>query len=347
MGDSDMNRNHRFRACGARKRGLIWVLLFSGLAALAAAPLWLPNAVCAQVAFPNRSLRVIVPFAAGGVADITTRIVVEKLGENLGQRLVVDNQPGAGGIMAARSAIAAPADGYTLTLLTNGTAASVQLFKSLPFDPVKDFEPISTLGYFDWFFVVGSASPMRTLPDFLAAARRRPGALNLGTVAVGSSQHLVAELLRSETGIDVAMVHYRTTPELIVALLRDDIQVMVESYAAMKSPLSDGKIRALASSAAARSKILQDVPTVAESGTNGFDVLSWNGLFVPAGTPPEIVAVLNQGLRKTLADADVEKRLLDLGVDAKPSTPEELQSRLRADIKKWARVIERAGIPRQ
>jgi tripartite-type tricarboxylate transporter receptor subunit TctC len=342
-----MNWISRARALISGERRRVTVLLFSGLTIIAAAALWFPIFESAQAAFPNRSMRVIVPFGAGGVADITVRIVVEKLGEILGQRLVVENQPGAGGISAARSALAAPADGYTLTLLTNGTAISVQLFKTFPFNPVKDFEPISTLGYFDWIVAVNATSPFRTLPDFLKVAAQKPGELNVGTVSVGSSQHLSAELLKSSTGTKFAIIHYRSTSELIVALLRDDIQVTVDSYAALKSPLTDRKIRAIASSGATRSEILPDVPTVGENGTSGFEVISWNGLFAPAGTPPEIVAVLNQGLRKALADADVKKRLLDLGIEAKPSTPEELRSRLQADIKKWARVIEQAGIPQQ
>lgn len=311
------------------------------------AVLWPPNSFSAPDVFPSRSMRVIVPFGAGGVADITVRIAVEKLGEILGQRLVVENQPGAGGILAARSAIASAADGYTLTLLTTGTAISVQLFKTFPFDPVKDFTPISTLGYFDWFFVVNATSPVANLSDFLQAAKQKPGALNVGTVSVGSSQHLTAELFKSLTGADVTLVHYRTTPELVVALLRGDIQMVVDSYAALKSTLMDRKIRAIASSAAARSQNLPDVPTVQESGTSGFEVSSWNGLFAPAGTPPEIVAVLNQGLRKVLADPDVKARMLELGIEAKPSSPEELRARLQADISKWARVIEQTGIPRQ
>jgi len=342
-----MNRISRVQAVvpGARRR--VRVLLFLGLAIIAAAALWPPNSESAPAVFPNRVIRVIVPFGAGGVADITVRIVVEKLGEILDQRLIVENQPGAGGISAARSAIAAPADGYTLTLLTNGTAISVQLFKTFPFDPVKDFAPISTLGYFDWIFAVNAASPVRTLSDFLKAAAQKPGALNVGTVSVGSSQHLTAKLFRSLSGADFTIVHCRTTPELIVALLRDDIQVVVDSYAALKSALLDRKIRAIASSSATRSEILPDVPTVRENGIGGFEVTSWNGLFAPAGTPPEIIAVLNQGLRKALADADVKERLLELGIEAKPSTPEELRSRLQADIEKWRRVIEQAGIPRQ
>ena len=322
-------------------------VLFLGSAIIAAAALGPPVAAHAQAAYPCRSVRVLVPFAAGGVADITVRIVVEKLGDKLGQRFFVENQPGAGGIAAARSALAAAADGYALAMLTNGTAISVSLFKSFPFDPVKDFAPISTLGYFDWILAVNAASPVRTLPDFLKAATQKPGALNVGTVSVGSSQHLTAELFKSRAGLNFAIVHYRTTPEVVVALLRDDVQLVVDSYAALKSPLTDQKIRVIASSGLARSNILPDVPTVQENRVSDFEVISWNALFAPAGTPAEVIAILNEGLRASLADPDVKKRLLELGIEAKPSTPEELRSRLQADIPKWSRVIERAGIPKQ
>jgi len=323
------------------------MVLLVGLLILATPVPWPLGSAQAQAPYPTRSIRVIVPFAAGGVADITVRIVVEKLGDKLGQRFVVENQPGAGGVAAARSAVSAAADGYTITLLTNGTAISVQLLKSFPFDPVKDFAPISTLGYFDWILAVNAASPVRTLPDFLKAAAEKPGALNVGTVSVGSSQHLTAELFRSMAEIRFAIVHYRTTPELVVALLRDDIQLVVDSYAALKPGLLDQKIRALAVSGSARFEILPDVPTVQESRIRNFEVISWNALFAPAGTPAEVVAILNRGLQESLAEPDVKKRLLELGIEAKPSTPEELRSRLRADIEKWARVIERAGIAKQ
>jgi tripartite-type tricarboxylate transporter receptor subunit TctC len=301
----------------------------------------------AQAAYPARSVRVIVPFAAGGVADITVRIVVERLGEKLGQRFIVENLPGAGGIAAARAALSAPADGHTITLLTNGTAISVKLLKSFPFDVLKDFAPISTLGYFDWILAVGAAAPARGLPDFLKTARERPGALNLGTVSVGSSQHLTAELFKSRAGIALDIVHYRTTPEVVVALLRDDVQLIVDSYAALKSSLSDQRLRALAVSGAKRFEILPDVPTVQENRIPDFEVVSWNGLFAPAGTPAEVVAVLNRTLQESLAEPEMRKRLLQLGIQAGASTPEDLRSRLRTDIEKWGKVIERAGIPKQ
>jgi tripartite-type tricarboxylate transporter receptor subunit TctC len=307
----------------------------------------LPNGAQAQPHYPTRSVRIIVPFGPGGVADITVRVVAEKLGDKLGQRFVVENNPGAGGIAAARSALSGGTDGYTVTLLTNGTAISVPLFKSLPFDPVKDFVPISGLGSFDFILAVNAPSPFRTLENFLQAAREKPGVLNVGTVNIGSSQNLGAELFRTSADIEFAIVPYRTTPEVLVALLRDDVQLAIDSYAGLKSGLLDQKIRVIASSGRARSQILPDVPTALELGIKGFEVDAWNGLFAPAGTAPDIVATLNRALRDVLADPETKKQMLELGIEAKASSPEQLRARLQGDIEKWAGVIARAGISKQ
>ena len=301
----------------------------------------------AQAGYPDRSVRIVLPFAAGGVADITARVIAEKLGNRLGQRFYVENQAGAGGIVAAKTVISSAPDGYTLALLSNGTAVSVSLFKKLPYDPLKDFAPISSLGTFDFVFATAASSQFKTLSDFIAAARAKPGALNVGTINVGSTQNLSAELFKTAAGIDFTIIPYRGTPEIQVALLQGDVAIMVDSYSAMKGNLADSKLRALASSGARRSEATPDMATVRESGVTDYDVVSWNALFAPAGTPPEIIKTLNSALREILADADVRKRLLDLGIEAKASTPEELSDRLKSDIDKWGKVIEKAGIEKQ
>lgn len=297
--------------------------------------------------YPDRPVRMILPFAAGGVADVTSRLVAEKLGEKLGQRFIVENVPGAGGIAAARAALAGGKDGYTLILVTNGTSISVPLFKSLPFDPVKDFVPISSIGYFDAVFVTNSDTPYKTLPDVLKAAREKPGALNIGTINIGSTQNLTAELFRSMAGLNFVIVPFRGTPEVVVALLRNDLQMAVDFQAGLKAGLSDGKLRAVATSGPKRSLAMPDTPTVQEAGVPGFDVTSWNALYAPAGTPQAVVDTLNKTLQEVLADADLKKRALDLGIELKPSTPAEIDARLRADIEKWGKVIAAAGIPKQ
>jgi tripartite-type tricarboxylate transporter receptor subunit TctC len=300
-----------------------------------------------QASYPNHPVRIVVPFAAGGVADTTARIVAEKLGDRLGQRFYIENLPGAGGIAAARTVISSPPDGYTLVMLTNGTAVSVSLFEKLPFDPIKDFLPISSLGFFDFIFATSAGSEFRTLADFAAAAKARPGGLNVGTINIGSTQNLSAELFKTAANIDFTIVPFRGTPEVEVSLLQGNLALMIDSYSAMKGNIADGKFRALASSGAVRSESTPDLATVEESGVPDYDVVSWNALFAPARTPGEIVAKLNGALRDILADAELKKRLLALGVEAKAGTPEEISSRLRSDIDKWRRVIEKAGIAKQ
>jgi putative tricarboxylic transport membrane protein len=307
---------------------------------------WQPRAQ-AQTNYPSRAIRIVVPFAAGGVADTTARIVAEKLSDKLGQRFYIENQPGAGGIIAARTVISSPPDGYTLVMLTNGTAVSVSLFEKLPFDPVKDFVPISSLGFFDFIFATSSSSSFKTLADFVAAAKATPGALNVGTINIGSTQNLSAELFKTAANIDFTIVPFRGTPEVEVSLLQGNLALMIDSYSAMKGNIADGKFRALASSGAVRSESTPDLATVQESGVADYDVVSWNALFAPARTPHEIVDKLNNALRDILADVELKKRLLALGIEAKAGTPEEISVRLKSDIDKWRQVIEKAKIPKQ
>src|SRR6478609_3205783 len=224
----------------------------------------------AQTGYPNKPVRIVLPFAAGGVADITARVIAERLGAKLGQRFYVENQPGAGGIAAARTVISSPPDGQTLALLSNGTAVSVSLFKKLPFDPLKDFEPISSLGYFDFIFATAADSEFRTLGDFIAAAKAKPGALNVGTINVGSTQNLSAELFKTAAGIDFTIVPYRATPDIQVSLLQNNISLLIDSYSAIKGNLADRKFRALASSGPARSESTPDIATVQESGVASY-----------------------------------------------------------------------------
>src|SRR3979490_1251749 len=301
----------------------------------------------AEARYPDKAVRIVLPFAAGGVADITARIIAEKLGDRLGQRFYIENQPGAGGIAAARTGGSSPPHGHTLALLSNGTAISVSLFKKLPFDPLRDFEPVSSLGFFDFVFCTGAGSEFKTLAEFIAAAKARPGALNVGTINIGSTQNLSAELLKTAAGIDFTIIPYRATPEIQVALLQGDIALMIDSYSSMKGNLADNKFRTLASSGPVRSESTPDVATLRESGVADYDVVSWNALFAPRGTPPEIVSRLNGALRDILAGAEVKKRLIELGIEAKASTPQEISARLKSDIDKWKKVIEKAGIQKQ
>lgn len=323
--------------------------LLAASALLAAASLLgpLPDGARAQSAWPTKPVRIVLPFGAGGIADTSVRIAAEKLSEELGHQVVVENQPGAGGITAASNVLKAPADGHTLALLTNGTAISVPLFKKLPFDPLKDFVPISSVAFFDFVLVTRAESPLRAVGDVIAAARKEPGRLNVGTINVGSSQNLAAELLKSTAGVDFTIVPYRQTPDLLVGTLRGDVDLMIDNYAAVKSAIDDGRARAIATTGTARSPALTDVPTVQEGEPKGYEVTSWNGVFAPAGTPDDVVRTMNAALQKVLALPDVKQRMLVLGVEARASTPEALRSRLQADIAKWGEVIKKAGIEQQ
>jgi tripartite-type tricarboxylate transporter receptor subunit TctC len=301
----------------------------------------------AETKYPSKPVRIVLPFAAGGVADITARVIPEKLGGKLGGRFYIENQPGAGGIAAARTVISSAPDGHTLALLSNGTAISVSLFSHLPYDPLKDFAPISSLGTFDFVFATNAESEFKTLADFIAAARAKPGTLNVGTINIGSTQNLSAELFKTAAGIDFTIIPYRGTPELLVSTMQGNLALMIDSYSSMKGNLTEGKIRALASSGPVRSESTPDLPTLQEAGVANYDVVSWNALFAPAGTPPEVIKTLNQALQEILSEPEVRKRLLELGIEAKGSTPEEISARLKSDIDKWQKVIEKAGIPKQ
>jgi len=295
--------------------------------------------------FPDKPIRLIVPFAAGGLADITMRIVGEKLSERLGQRIIIDNRPSGGGIAAAQAVAQSPADGYTLIVLTNGTAISVSLYKALPFDPVKDFVPISSVAYFDLVLLVDGKSPIKNVKDLLATARSMGGKMNIGTINPGSTQNLSAELFKSVAGIDALIVPFRSSPEVQTALLRGDVTVGFESYAALKGAIDDGQLRAIATSGTNRS--LPNIPTVKESGVPNYEVVGWNAIFAPAGTPADVVAKLNKGINEVVALPEVKQRILDLGTEPRASTPQEILARLQTDIKKWGAVIEQAKIEKR
>jgi tripartite-type tricarboxylate transporter receptor subunit TctC len=318
----------------------------TGLLAAPAAALTL-LAAAAQSGYPNRPVRIIVPYGAGGVADLTMRIVADKLGEKLGQQFIIDNRPGAGGIVAAKAAAAAAPDGYALHLTSNGTAVSAALFRQLPYDVLRDFTPITITAFFDLVLATRANGPLQTVRDILAAARANPGKLNFGTIAPGSTQHLAAELFKSVAGIQVAMVTYRTTPELVTGLLRGDVQVGFEYYAGLNAAVWEGRLKAAAVTGERRTPALSAVPTVVESGLPGYVVESWNALSGPGGMSGDLVRFLNRAVNDVLRLPEVQEKAMLFGMEARGTTPEELQDRMKADIAKWAAVIEKAGIERQ
>jgi len=301
----------------------------------------------AEPGYPNRPVRIIVPYGPGGIADTTMRIVAERLSFKLGQQFIVDNRPGAGGIVAAKAVASSPPDGYVLELTGNGTAISAALFKQLPFDVVRDFTPIGITAFFDLVIVTKADGPLKSVGDIVAAARANPGKLNFGSIAPGSTQHLSAELFKSVADINAAVVTYRTSPELVTGLLRGDIQVGFEYYAGVNAAVRDGKLMAVATTGAKRTSALPAVPTVRESGLPGYVVESWNALSGPAGMPEDVVRLLNRAVNDVLQMPEVQEKARLFGMEARGTTPEEMRSRLLTDIEKWTAVIEKAGLERQ
>lgn len=322
-----------------RKRGALALAL--GLALGLAAP-W---SALAQ-SFPSKAVRIVVPFGPGGVADLTARAVGQKMSEALGQPVVIDNKPGAGGVAAGEAVARAEPDGHTLLLMSNGTAVSAGLFKSLPFDAVRDFAPVSTLGYFDLALVVPANSPFKNTAELLAYARSNPGKLNLGTINIGSTQNLAAELFKTRTGLDLQIVPFNGTPAVINALRGGQVDVAVEILAPMMGQIKGNAVRALAVLGDSKASQLPDVPTLDKSGVAGFDVSSWNALAAPAKTPRDVLQRLQKEVAAAVNSPEVKKRLADLDVEARASSPEQLGALLAGDIKRWSEVIQKAGVPR-
>jgi tripartite-type tricarboxylate transporter receptor subunit TctC len=308
-----------------------------------------PVAGARALAFPSKALRIVVPNAAGGAADLTARTVGQKLAAALGQAVVVDNRPGAGGVVAGELVARAEPDGHTLLLVSSGTAVSAALFKSLPFDTLKDFAPVSMLATFDLAIACNTGGRFKTLADVLAYARANTGKLNIGTPQVGTTQNLAAELFKASAGIDAQVVPFNGTPPVITALRGGQIDIMVEILGPLMPQIASGALKALAVLGEKRAPQLPDVPAVRETGgvLSSFNVSSWNGLAVPAKTPAEVIERLSREIQAVMAQPDVKKRLLDLNLVAHGSTPAQLAEHLAADVRRWSDVITRAGIPRQ
>ena len=297
--------------------------------------------------FPNRPVRIVVPFGPGGVGDLTARVVAARLSEIWSTGVVIENRPGAGGISAADTVIKSKPDGHTLFLMSNGTAVTEAVFQKLPFNSVQDFIPISTLGYFDIAVVVPEGSPQKTFRDLVAFAKANPGKLNVGSINIGSTQNLAAELFKSSAGIDVQIVPYNGTPALLTAIRGGQIDVAVEVLGPVLSQVQAKAVRVLAVSGERRSIVLPDVPTARESGVPGFIASSWNGLAAPAKTPTALIERLNRDIATALETPEVKKKLQELNVEARASTPQQTAQLLVSDIKRWSDVVRSANIPRQ
>ena len=303
-------------------------------------------AAVAQTGYPSRPVQLIVPYGAGGVADTGMRILADKLTATLKQPFLVENRPGAGGILAAKAGAAAAPDGYTLMMTGNNNAISAALFKSLPYSILTDFASISTASFFDLLIVTRAGSPLKSVNDIVRFALANPGRPNIATTNPGSTQNLAAELFRSATEIKATIVPFRTSPDMASALLRGDVDIAFEFYAAVQGLIDDNKILALASTGPKRTSYLPAVATVEESGIKDIEVVSWNGISAPAATPKEVIRILASAINAVLPAPDVQEKARKLGMEMQGSTPEEMTERMRSDMSKWAAVIEKAGIPK-
>ena len=294
--------------------------------------------------FPTKPVRLVVGFAPGGVADITARVVAQKLSEQLGQQVIVDNRPSAGGIVAAEAVAKAEPDGHTLLLMTNGNAVSASLFRTLPYDTQADFAPVSTLGFFDVAVVVPADSKLDSLPALLAYAKANPGKLNYASVGPGSSSHLNGELLKSLAGIDIVHVPFNGSPPAVTSTVQGETQMIFAVMQPLQAQVQAGKLRALAVTSAKRFPQLPDLPTIAESGYPAFESLAWNGVLVRAGTPKAVVDRLNAEINAVLKMPDVVQKMNAAGFELIGGTPEAFGALIRAESDKWAPVIKSAGI---
>ena len=323
------------------KRRVVLVVSMGSLASV------LPAAAWAQAAAETRPITLIVPFAPGGIADLTARAVAKEMSAALKQAIVVDNKPSAGAIVGSQQVAHAAPDGLTLLLMSNANAVSAGLFRKLPFDALADFAPITTLGVFDLALFVAADSPLKTVAHLLTRARAQPGKLTIGTIAAGSTQHLAAEYFKSLSGIDAVVVPYRGTPTVITELRAGEIDVGFEILGPMLGQVQGKVLRALAVTSDRRFAGLPEVPTVRESGLPSYTVASWNALAAPARTPRAAIDRLQRAALQALAMPSVQSQLQALGVRAQGGTPEQMRQLLAGEIRRWSDVIVQAKIERQ
>jgi tripartite-type tricarboxylate transporter receptor subunit TctC len=316
-------------------------------AILAALAIVLPNAAAAQPgdAYPSRPVTLVVTFAAGGGTDIQARIIARALEPVLGQPVIVENRPGAGGSIGTQAVATAKPDGYTLLVGSTGThAANQYLYAKLPYDPVKDFAPVTVLATFNNVVVVPASSPIKSLQELIAAAKKNPGKLNYGITTVGSSSHLAVEKFKHDAGLDIVGVPYNGAGLATTDLLGGRLDFMLDLVGTQFENISAGKLRPLATTALARSPVLVGVPTIAESGFPGFSAIGWVGLFAPAATPPAIVNKLAAAVKKAYESPELQASMRSRGFDLATMTPQEYTKFLEEERVKWSAVIRDAQI---
>ena len=307
-------------------------------AALSGAPL------AAWAAFPERPLRLVVPFPAGGAADLMARGLAQHLGGQLGQQVVIDNRGGAGGTVACEIVARAPADGYTLLFGTMGTQAiNPALYSKLRYDPLKDFAPIALTHITPRVLVVGRSVKARTVGDLVALARAKAGQLTYGSADNGSSSHLSGALFESLAGVKLVHVPYKGSAPLLTDLLAGRIDATFDSFTVYEKHIQSGQVRALAVTSRTRMAVLPQVPTLAEAGLPGYEVSNWLGVLAAAGTPKEIVTALHAAVIRAMSDAGMKRQLTALGIEPAASTPDEFSDLIRSEIPKWAQLVKTSG----
>jgi tripartite-type tricarboxylate transporter receptor subunit TctC len=297
--------------------------------------------------YPSRAIKLVVPFAAGGAVDALARVLGTKLGDAVGQTVVIENRPGAGGNIAADAVAKSPPDGYTILQTTNGHAITPALYRSLPFDPATDFAPVTQLVASNLILVASPKLPVKTLKEFIALAKAKPGSMNYGSSGIGNPLHLTMEMLKHATGIDIQPVPYRGDAQINAALMAGEVQAAVVPLATAVPLIEDGRLRALGVTGAKRAAVVPDVPTIAEAGVPGFVSTSWQGWFMTGKTPPDIVEHIQREMVKVLALPEVRKVLATMAYEPVGSTPAEFATFVKAETAKFARVVADAHIPKQ
>jgi tripartite-type tricarboxylate transporter receptor subunit TctC len=306
--------------------------------------IFIASAANAQ-SYPSKPIRFIVGFAPGGATDIIARALAQKLADAFGQQVVVDNRAGGGGTIAAMMAAKAPADGYTMLMGTISTlATNVSTYKNLPYDPLRDFAPVTLAATTPYFVTVNAGLPAATLKDFIALAKAKPGQMNFGTSGAGGGAHLSVELFRAMAGIDLVHIPYKGAALALTDVIAGQIQMSFSQPLIVLPHLKTGRVRALAITSAKRSTALPEFPTIAESGVPGYESSSWQGVVVPTGTPAAIVSRLHAELVKGLRSRDIGDRLAAEGTDPGGNSPAEFGAYIRREIAKWAKVVKDAGI---
>ncbi|HSN41471.1 MAG TPA: tripartite tricarboxylate transporter substrate binding protein [Burkholderiales bacterium] len=304
----------------------------------------LPAGEAALAAYPDKPIRMVVISAPGGTTDILSRMLAQQMGERLGQQVITDNRPGGGGIISAEITARANPDGYTLLYTHTSYSVLPSLHKKLPYDPVRDFAPVSLFAIFPGVLIVNNAVPVMSVKELIALAKSQPGKLNYASGTTGATAHLSGELLKSMAGINIVNVPYKGTGAQLAAVIGGEVQMTFASMPAALPHIRAGRVRALAVGSAKRSPALPDLPTVAETALPGFDVSAWNGILAPRGTPRAIIDRLNQELRRITRLAEVRERAAAHGAELVTSTPGEFAAYLKAQIAKWAKVVGFAGV---